>query len=131
MRVIPRYASLMPDSPFDEVDDDGPGVWIIEERPPVREGKVFVDYDERAAIAENLETAWVALDRAFRGIWIPKALELGHVREYWDDSDIDELEALTLDANAAVERAWQVLSAVVEAHTAQEETELGTDNDDD
>jgi hypothetical protein len=38
-----------------------------------------------------------------RGIWIPKALEFGHVREYWDDSDIDELEALTLDANAAVE----------------------------
>ena len=50
------------------------------------EGKVFVDYDERAAIAENLETAWVALDPAFHGIWVPKTLELGHVREYCDDS---------------------------------------------
>lgn len=119
----------MLDFPFDEVDDDGPGVWIMEERPPLREGKVFVDYDERSQIAEYLETAWVALDRAFRGVWVPKALELGQVREYWDDSDIDELEVLTLDANAAVERAWQVLSAVVEAHTAQEETVLGTDDD--
>ena len=129
VRVIPGYASLMLDFPFDEVDDDGPGVWIMEERPPLREGKVFVDYDERSQIAEYLETAWVALNRAFRGVWVPKALELGQVREYWDDSDIDELEVLTLDANAAVERAWQVLSAVVEAHTAQEETVLGTDDD--
>ncbi|MDQ6797494.1 MAG: hypothetical protein M3011_05625 [Actinomycetota bacterium] len=127
----------MPDLPLDEpVDeddegnDDGPRVWIIEERPALREGKVFVDYDERATIAENLEAAYVALDHAFRGIWIPKALEWGQVREYWNDGDIDELEALTLDAGAAVERAWRALSAVVEAHTAQVEAELDTDEDD-
>ena len=57
-------------------------------------------------------------------IWIQKALEWGQVREYWDDADIDELEALTLNA-------WRVLSAVVEAHSAQEEAELGADDDDD
>ena len=119
----------MPDPPFDEVQDDGPRVWIIEERPPLREGKVFVDDDERATIAENLEAAYVALNQAFRGIWIQKALEWGQVREYWDDGDIDELEALTLDASVAVERAWRVLSAVVEAHSAQEEAELGADDD--
>lgn len=119
------------DRPFDEEEHDGPRVWIIEERPPLREGKVFVDYDERATIAENLEAAYVALNQAFRGIWIQKALEWGQVREYWDDGDIDELEALTLEASAAVERAWRALSAVVEAHTAQEEAELGDDEDDD
>lgn len=65
----------MPDPPFDEVQDDGPRVWIIEERPPLRECKVFVDDDERATIAENLEAAYVALNQAFRGIWI---LVTGH-----------------------------------------------------
>jgi len=81
-----------------EDEDEGGGVWIVEERPPLREGKVFVDFDERATIAESLETAYVALDHAFRGIWIEKALELGGVREYWDDGDIDQLEALTKPA---------------------------------
>jgi len=75
----------MEESPFGEVDDDdGPGVWIIEERPPLREGKIFVDYDERATIAGHLEAAYVALNQAFRGIWVEKALEWGQVREYWD-----------------------------------------------
>jgi hypothetical protein len=45
----------------------------------------------------------LGLVKSVRGIWIPKTLELGHVRDHWDDSDIDELEALTLNANAAVE----------------------------
>jgi hypothetical protein len=121
----------MPNLPFDEVEDDGPGVRIVEERPPLREGKVFVDYDERATIAENLEVAYVAVNEAFRGIWIQKALEWGQVREYWDDGDIDELEALTLEASAALERAWRALSAVVEAHTAQEEAELDNEKDGD
>lgn len=116
---------------FDEGDeDDGPGVSIVCERPPLREGKVFVDYDERATIAENLEAAYVRLNEAFRGIWVEKALESGHVREYWDDGDIDELESLTLEAGAAVENAWRALSAVMEAHSAQEEAERG-DHDDD
>ena len=44
----------------------------------------------------------MALNQAFRGIWIEKALEYGHVREYWDEEDIDELEMLTLDASSAV-----------------------------
>ena len=88
------------------------------------------DYGERATISENLEAACVALNQAFRGIWIEKALEHGHVREYWDEGDIDELETLTLDASSAVERAWRVLSVVVDAHAAQREAEYDTDEDD-
>ena len=37
----------------------------------------------------------MALNQAFRGIWIEKALEHGHVREYWDEGGINELETLT------------------------------------
>jgi hypothetical protein len=106
-------------------------VWIVEDRPALREGKVFVDYDERARIAENLEAAYVALNEAFRGIWIEKALEWGQVREYWDEGDIDMLETLTLEASAAVENAWRALSAVTDAHTAQEEADLGIDEEGD
>jgi len=85
----------MPDPSFDKADDeDGPGIQIIEERPPLREGKIFVDYDERATIADNLEAAYVALNHAFRGIWIEKSLDWGHVREYWDEADIEEMESL-------------------------------------
>lgn len=113
----------------DDDEDDGPALGIVEERPPLREGKIFVDFDQRATIAESLEAAYVALDHAFRGIWVEKALESGWVREYWDDGDIDELESLTLEASAAVERAWRVLSAVIEAHTAQEEAEAGADEE--
>jgi hypothetical protein len=115
-----------------EQDGDGPAVTIIEERPPLREGKVFVDYGERAAISESLEAAYVALNQAFRGIWIEKALEYGHVREYWDEDDIDELETLTLDAGSAVTRAWRALSDVTDAHAAQceAEYEAGTGEDD-
>jgi len=99
---------LLFDDDCDNGDDgDGPAVTIIEERPPLRAGKVFVDYGERAAISENLEAAHAALNQAFRGIWIEKALEYGHVREYWDEEDIDELEMLTLDASSAVKRAWR------------------------
>ena len=65
-----------------EDDDDRLAVRIVEERPPLREGKVYLDYGERATISENLEAAYVALNQAFRGIWIEKALEYGHVREY-------------------------------------------------
>ena len=111
---------------FADETDEGRGVWI-EDRPPLREGKIFVDSGERAVIAENLEAAWVALDRAFRGIWIDKALERGQVREYWEDGDIAELEALTFEASTAVEHAWRALSSVVEAHSAQEDAELDTD----
>jgi hypothetical protein len=71
----------------DDDDDDGLAVGIVEERPPLREGK-------------NLEAAYVALNQAFRGIWIEKALEHGYVREYWDEGDIDEMETLTLDGAA-------------------------------
>lgn len=121
----------MQDFPFDAAEaDDGPRVWIVEERPPLREGKIFVDYGERATIAENLEAAYVALNQAFRGIWVEKALDWGHVRECWDEGDIEELEMLTLDASAAVENAWRALTAVIDAHTAQEETELGSEEDD-
>ncbi len=50
----------MDEVPFGEADDDdGPGVWIIEERAPLRERKIFVDYDERAMIAEYLEASYV------------------------------------------------------------------------
>jgi hypothetical protein len=56
-------------------------VTIIEERPPLREGKVFVDYGERAAISENLEAAYIALNQAFRGIWIEKASARGDQRK--------------------------------------------------
>ena len=60
----------MPEFSSDEGDkDEGPGVWIVKkERPPLRQGKVFVDYDERATITESLEAAYVALNQAFRGI---------------------------------------------------------------
>jgi len=116
---------------FGDVDeDDGPVVRIVEERPPLREGKVFVDYGHRATISDNLEAAYVALNQAFRGIWIDKALEHGQVREYWDEGDIDELETLTLDARTALERAWRALSDVVDAHTAQCETEYQAAEDD-
>ena len=38
----------MENLPFDEVDDDdGPGVWIVEDRPALREGMIFVDYSAR------------------------------------------------------------------------------------
>ena len=122
VRLVPDEL-LFDDDCDDEDDGDGPAVTIIEERPPLREGKVFVDYGERAAISENLEAAYVALNQAFRGIWIEKALEYGHVREYWDEEDIDELEMLTLDASSAVKRAWRALSDVTDAHTAQREAE--------
>ena len=49
-------------------------VRIVKERPPLGEGKVYLDYGERATISENLEAAYVALNEAFRGIWIEKAL---------------------------------------------------------
>jgi hypothetical protein len=128
------YCCAVPDDLlFDEDhedDDDRPAVRIIEERPPLREGEVYLDYGERATISENLEAAYVALNQAFRGIWIEKALEHGHVREYWDEGDIDELETLTLDASSAVERAWRVLSDVVDAHAAQREAEYDADEDD-
>ena len=125
-----RYGSLVPEFFFAESEDDeGRDVWVVEDRPPLREGKVFVGFDERATIAENLEAAYVAVDRAFRGIWIDKALEWGQVREFWDDGDIDELEALTVEASAAVERAGRALSSAVEAHSAQEQAELGTADD--
>ena len=52
----------------------------------------------------------------------------GQVQEFWD-GDIDELEALTLQAAAAVERAGRALSSVVEAHSAQEHAELGPGDD--
>jgi len=50
--------------------DDGPVIRIVEERPPLREGKVFVDYGERATISANLEAAYVALNQAFRGGYV-------------------------------------------------------------
>jgi len=115
---------------FGEVDvdeDDGLAVRIVEERPPLREGKVFVDYGERVTISENLEAAYVALNHAFRGIWIEKALEHGRVREYWDEGDIDEVETLIFEARTAVERVWRALSDVVDAHTAQCEAEYSAD----
>ncbi len=105
--------------PHDDEDDDGPRVWIVEERPPLREGKVFVDADQRARIADSLEEAYTAVNQAFRGIWVERTLEYGHVREYWDEEDIDELETLALHASEAADRAWQALSDVTEAHTAQ------------
>lgn len=72
----------------------------------------------------------MALNNAFRGIWIEKSLEWGHVREYWDEADIEEMESLTLVASEAVEGAWQALSAVIDAHTAQEEAEFTSDDED-
>jgi hypothetical protein len=113
-----------------EDDDDRLAVRIVEERPPLREGKVYLDYGERATISENLEAAYVALNQAFRGIWIEKALEHGHVREYWDEGDIDEMEMLTRDASSAVERAWRALSDIVDAHAAQCEAGYDADGDD-
>ena len=57
-------------------------------------------------------------------------LEWGQVREYWDEGDIDMLETLTLEASTAVENAWRALTAVTDAHTAQEEAELGIEDGD-
>lgn len=108
-----------PDPFHDNDEDDAPRVWIVEERPPLREGKVFVDADQRARIAESLEDAYTALNQAFRGIWVEQALERGNVREYWDEEDIDELETLALHASEAADRAWHALSDVTDAHTAQ------------
>jgi hypothetical protein len=42
--------------------------------------------------------------------WVEKALEWGHVREYWDDGDIEALEMVTLDATTAVENGWRPLT---------------------
>ena len=57
------YRSPMPEFSGDgREEDEGPAVWIVEDRPPLREGKVFVASDERATIAENLEAAYAALD---------------------------------------------------------------------
>ena len=58
----------MRDFTSEENEDQGGGVWIVEHRPPLREGKVFVDFDERATIAESLEAAYLALDHAFCGM---------------------------------------------------------------
>jgi hypothetical protein len=57
-----------------------------------------------------------------------KSLESAGPASTGTTGDIDELEPLTLEASAAVERAWRTLSAVVEAHAAQEEAELGADD---
>lgn len=113
----------MPDDLFED-----PQVSIVEQRPPLREGKVFVDYDARATISENLEAAYVALNQAFRGIWVEQALNTRHVREYWNEGDIDELEMLTLDSNTAIERAWRALSDVFGAHASQVEAEQANDD---
>lgn len=99
--------------------DDAPRVWIVEERPPLREGKVYVDADQRARIGDDLEAAYTALNQAFRGLWVEQALEHGWPREHWDEDTIDELETLALQASDAADRAWQTLSAAVEAHTTQ------------
>ena len=88
--------------------DEGPRVWIVEDRPPLREGKVFVNY-ERATIAENLGAAYVGPEPGIPRDLDPKALDRGQVREYWEDGDIDKLETLTLEASAAVERASRAL----------------------
>lgn len=115
------------------VDEQQPGARIDDATgvaQDARTGEGLRHYGERATIAENLEAAYVALDQAIRGIWVEKALVWGEVREYWDDSDVDEMEALTLEASVAVERAWRTLSAVGEAHTAQEQAEGATDEDD-
>jgi len=73
----------MEESAFGEVDDDdGPGVWMIEERPPLQVGKIFVDYSERATIGEHLEAPYVALNQAFRGIWVEKTQGRSRVREH-------------------------------------------------
>ena len=115
--------------PFDDEDVESPGVGIVEERPPLREGRVFVDYCERATIRENLEAAYVALNAAFRGIWVENILESGHVREYWDEGDIDELETLALDAADAARRAYRALDTVMMAHADQVDAELGSEED--
>lgn len=117
--TVPGMLSEYGHAPAEDTDEDARRVWIVEERPPVREGKVFVDDGQRAAIADNLETAYTATTEAFRGIWLDRALEYGHVREYWNDGDIAELEHLALQASEAADRAWQALGAVVDAHTAQ------------
>ena len=56
------YRSTVRKFPGDGTDgeqEDAPVVRIIEERPPLREGKIFVDFEERATIAESLATAYM------------------------------------------------------------------------
>lgn len=100
-------------------DDDGPAVTIVEDRPPLREGKIYLGDSERATIGQHLETAYVALNHAFRDIWIPQDRQQGET-EYWDEDDVYEVEALALEVLGAVERAWKALTGVVDAHTAQQ-----------
>lgn len=92
------------------------------ERPPPRAGKIFLRDDDRATIREHLETAYVALNQAFRGIWIEQALEHGWAREYWDEHDIHQLQTLALSANEATHRAWHALTAAIDAHPDQQQT---------
>jgi hypothetical protein len=91
------------DGSDDEEDDDGPIVRIIEERPPLREGKV----SSTSTSAPPSPSRW----RPPTSLWTY------------------ELESLTLEASAAVERAWRTLSAVMEAHTAQAEAGLESEDE--
>lgn len=111
-------------------DDGEPEATIVIERPPLRDGKIFLDNGDRASISENLEAAYTALNQAFRGLWVENSLEHGWVREYWDEEDIDEMEHLALEAEQAAGRAWRALSKVVDAHTAQRDAKEDEDGED-
>lgn len=65
----------------------------------------------------------MALNQAFRGIWLEKSSEHGWPREYWDTDAVHELDTLAFDALQATERAWHALTDVVQAHDAQYEAE--------
>ena len=98
---------------------------VIEERGPLRAGKVFVTDGERAAIRGNLETAHRALAEAW-GLWQERDRAQAWEYDYWDEDDVYGLESATLDALGAAEHVWKALTTITDAHEAQLSAAEGT-----
>jgi hypothetical protein len=90
----------------------------IEQRGPLRLGKVFVTDGERAATRGNLEAAHRALAEAW-DLWQERDRTQTWDYGYWDEDDVYGLESATLHALGAAEHAWKALISITDAHEAQ------------
>ena len=89
---------------------------VSEHLAPAGESRVFVTAEEKLAIAGSLEAAHRALDRAW-GLWTERAGSRAWDGQYWNRSNVADLERLTVQALNAVEGSWQALTtALAGAH---------------